>query len=39
MINTQEISKKENQQIKKQFKTEILDTIFSEKWKRKRWYN
>ena len=34
-----EISRKENRKIKRNFEREILDKIFNEKWKHKRWYN
>jgi len=36
-INTKELTKKENREIKKKFETEILNNLG--KWKHKRWYN
>lgn len=36
-INTNDLSKKENEEIKKKFEVEILDKLG--KWKHKRWYN
>ena len=36
-INTDDLSKEENKEIKKKFETEILDQL--RKWKHKRWYN
>ncbi|MBS7121033.1 hypothetical protein [Dysgonomonas capnocytophagoides] len=36
-INTDDLSKEENREIKKKIETEILDQLG--KWKHKRWYN
>lgn len=37
LINTDDLTKKENKEIKKKFEVEILDKLG--KWKHKRWYN
>ncbi len=37
--NYEEISRKENKDLKRNFETEILDKICNGKWKQKRWYN
>lgn len=36
-INTDDLTKEENKELKKKFETEILDKLG--KWKHKRWYN
>lgn len=37
LINTDDLTKKENKELKNKFETEILDKLG--KWKHKRWYN